>query len=97
MKDIHPRMLVLMKLEPALAEVYRVAASVKDGGGEYFCANRAGDYFCANEVWYGKLKPALLKAIGFYSENNLKASADYDLCYHTLYDLLPPCRNCGCL
>lgn len=87
----------LTEAEPRLLELYRAVSAVKDDGTE--------PAFCANDLWYGEdgFKDRMAALVGWGREEEGAAPADfltteeaYDLAYTTLYDLLPPCRNCGC-
>ena len=67
--------------------------------------------FCANAAWYGYsghpgLKPRLLRLVGWRridlddqsdEEQLIRSQQAYSLAYHRIYDVLPNCRNCGCL
>lgn len=51
--------------------------------------------FCANRVWYREIKPQLSRLIGWDAKNpKVKDDRCYDAAYHTLYRLLPNCRDC---
>lgn len=55
--------------------------------------------FCANAVWYAWNGPKrrLQDLVGWYARNKALSSEEcYDVAYHTLYDVLPCCRNCAC-
>lgn len=83
----------LVKMEPRLGELLLRATT----------CNHAGHDFCANEMWYGAIKPRLLRLVGFSCKpgphcETLSSSESYELAYRTIYDSLPPCRGrCGCL
>ena len=89
---------ILCELEPRLLDLYNEVSSIKDEGGEYFCANA---------VWYGRgnfegFKHRLVALVGFRRQNDgsdprLAASRSYDIAYHKIYDALPDCRNCACI
>lgn len=80
----------LTSLEPRLLVLLDEARQPDPGGRR----------FCANLRWYRLLKPALVNMIGWDAWTSqaaeLKTREAYDLAYDTLYDALPPCRDCGC-
>jgi len=81
----------LCQMEPRLDNLYKETQSIAS------CAY-GDDSFCANWTWYKYLKPKLLFLVGYMADNPLLMSEqDYDIAYQELYDLLPGCRNCGCL
>jgi len=78
----------LTKMEPQLLALYKEARAV-DGSTEHFCANA---------VWYERFKPRLFHLVGWECRNPaLKTQEAWDLAYETIYDALPPCRDCLCL
>lgn len=87
----------LTKAEPRLIELYNAVAAVKDDGTE--------PAFCANDWWYGDngFKDRMSDLVGWGADEGnpqhalLETEEAYSLAYDTLYDLLPECRNCGCL
>lgn len=80
----------LCQIEPRLLALYRRAQAVKD--------DKRKPSFCANRVWYTEFKPELCRLVGWEAENPaLRTEEAYDLAYDTIYDVLPPCRNCWCL
>ena len=87
----------LCEIEPRLRALYERAKAIKD--------DKRHPYFCANDVWYGRrgwegLKPELCNLVGHWSQNHhpkLRSRTAYDIAYHTIYDALPDCRNCGCI
>ena len=79
----------LCALEPRLRELYQRAKAVRD--------DRRKPSFCANSIWYRELKPELCRLVGWEASNPaLRTSEAYDLGYETIYEVLPPCRNCLC-
>lgn len=88
----------LCELEPRLLNLYSEVSSIKDEGGEFFCANA---------VWYGRgdvdgFKHRLVELVGFRrrhdgSDPRLGTSLAYDIAYHKIYDALPDCRDCACV
>jgi hypothetical protein len=82
---------VLLKRETGLAHLQLELMSVKDEGGDSFCANR---------MWYVRYEPQLKTLVGKQAARNdpfLRSQEAYDLSYHHLYKLLPNCRNCVCV
>ena len=68
-----------------------------------------GENWCAGEAWYGYgawrwsgregFKRRLSALVGTTAERPdpvLRSSKAYDLAYRTLYEALPPCRECAC-
>src|SRR5215467_6291400 len=85
----------LCELEPRLLALHRRAKAIKD--------DERKPWFCANDVWYGRgsnegLKEELRNLVGWRRKGHpiLGSSEAYDVAYDTVYDVLPPCRNCGC-
>jgi hypothetical protein len=82
---------VLLKREPDIARLQQEVMAVKDEGGHSFCANK---------VWYVWFEPRLKQLVGNSAQSDdpiLRSQESYELSYHTLYKLLPNCRNCICL
>lgn len=88
----------LVKDEPQLKALLAEAKCITD--------NRSKSSFCANAAWYGYagwpgLEPRLVALVGWGrpSEGDpvLHSQEAYDLAYHRIYDVLPDCRNCGCM
>jgi hypothetical protein len=74
----------LVKIEPRLEGLDAKAAQI-DGSDPDFCANR---------VWYGSLKPALLKLVGWEASHPLlKSEVAYDVAYEHIYSRLPDCKH----
>lgn len=92
-KDLIKRWNNYCELEPRLKDIERLIRKIKDDGTE--------TSFCANRAWYeGDYKNLIAKYVGYYAETDLaelKTSQAYDDVYQYLYQLLPDCRNCGCL
>ncbi len=96
----------LAELEPLLRVI---EADVKAAAAEL----RRKRTRCANGCWYGYGKDArgfkewMSTLVGAYRHGRrgetperrelLSSSATYDTVYQHLYELLPDCRNCGCL
>jgi hypothetical protein len=79
-------------LEPQVQALFAEAKAIQDDPSK--------ESFCANNVWYGHtgLKSRVAALVGDRATNpQLRTSQAYDMAYHTVYDVLPPCRNCGCL
>ena len=78
----------LIKIEPRLLALYDEAKAV-DGNAEHFCANT---------VWYERFKPRLFSLVGWECGNPaIRTQEAWDLAYETIYEALPPCRDCLCL
>ena len=78
----------LIKIEPHLLTLYDEAKAV-DGSAEHFCANA---------VWYERFKPRLFSLVGWECSNpEIRTQEAWDLAYETIYEALPPCRDCLCL
>jgi len=78
----------LIKVEPRLEDLFYDARAVKDLGKKQFCANIA---------WYRKLKPRLVRLVGFEADNKeLRTVEAYMDAYRLVYKELPSCRNCNC-
>jgi hypothetical protein len=74
----------LAKIEPRLKDLDAQAAQT-DGSASDFCANR---------VWYGSLKPAFLKLVGWEASHPLlKSEVAYDVAYEHIYNRLPDCKH----
>ena len=62
-------------------------------------------HYCANAAWYGSgggvdYRSQVNRLVGWdagHPDPTLRSSAAYEVAYSTLYDLLPNCRDCGCL
>jgi hypothetical protein len=83
----------ICELEPRVKALFGEAKAVHD--------DRSQKSFCANDVWFG-IRSRLVKLVGFEELNpqinpQLTSSAVYDTVLNTIYEVLPPCRNCGCL
>lgn len=79
----------MIEAEPRLAFLQDAVHNVTDDGGA------AG--FCANLTW-GEFKCQLVHLAGLFAgDEALCSAAHYDAAYRRLYQLLPPCRDCGCL
>lgn len=81
----------LTKIEPRLITLLADVKAVRDPGSASFCAN---------EIWYDQFRERVSNLAGWCAENRdprIASSAAYDIVYQTLYELLPPCRNCMCL
>lgn len=77
--------------EPALLALLRQVRAFKR-------AARDRTDVCANRIWCEHLKPALTQLVGWSAANPaLRDSHAYDTAYRYLYELLPDCRNCGCV
>ncbi len=86
----------LKQAEPGLWILEREIRDVADKDGI--------PYFCANEIWYGYedpkqgFKERLCRLVGWEAHSpRLRTTGAYDLAYDYLYELLPDCRDCGCL
>jgi hypothetical protein len=80
----------LVDLEPRLEQLER---DIKYHAGQH----RAGRY-CANRHWFGYtgvgFKDRLLDLVGWEAKGSaLRSSEAYDVAYHHLYAILPPCRH----
>jgi len=87
-----PKGLAAMLKVGAIAELVRDCASIKDDGGELFCANAH---------WYGRgtsqgLKGRLKRLVGWGTTLGFASERDYSDLYKHAYGQLPDCRNCGC-
>ena len=81
----------LSKLEPRLKNFERQIKQIKD--------DKRNSSFCANRVW-GEYKYTLRSLVGYWADTDipeLKTNEAYDIARQHLYDLLPNCRNCGCM
>jgi hypothetical protein len=80
----------LSQIEPRLLQLYDYAVTIKD--------DRAQASFCANSIWSTEFVPQLRQLVGINAEKEeLRAAAAYDVASKAILDVLPPCRNCGCL
>lgn len=78
----------IITIEPYLETMRKDAAAI-DGSDEHFCAN---------ERWYGDFKPRVCALVGWdAADGRLAFDQAYDVAYQTIYDALPPCKNCGCM
>jgi hypothetical protein len=79
----------LQRIDPRLRELAVDICRVKD----------AGPYgFCANYVWGREFKPRMVDLVGWdATDPRLTSSEAYNVAYAYLYDLLPGCRECGCI
>ena len=80
----------LVARAPALADLQRDVAAVRDEGGHSFCANR---------TWYVHFAPRLAALAGPQSgttDSVLRTRQAHDVAYQHLLTLLPDCRNCIC-
>ncbi len=95
-RDSRPTWEDLAVREPRLVALRADVERVRVGIDETFCANAA---------WYGYggrlgLKPRLVRLVGWGAQSRdpvLRSCEAYDVAYETLYELLPDCRNCGCV
>lgn len=54
--------------------------------------------FCANTLWRtGGFRDRVNELVGWDATNPQLQGEAYDTVLHTIYEVLPPCRNCGCL
>ena len=56
--------------------------------------------FCAEELWHSKLKPRVMRYVGFYARSDdprIKLRETYEFVVDTIRDALAPCRKCACL
>ena len=91
----------LCQMEPRLASLLQRASEVRD--------DETAESFCANRTWYGYenlphegIKEQLCSLVGSDREDLpqghvLRSSLAYELAYQTIYNVLPPCRNCSCI
>lgn len=82
----------LAAIEPRLIDLAARVGAIRD--------DQATPWFCANDIWYRQYKPSVERLAGHYAETlhpRLRTSEAYDIVYDALYELLPHCRNCGCL
>ena len=83
----------IIYIEPQLRELAKLAASIKDDGGKYFCANKA--FFGTHTQ--PSIKTLMSGLVGWQSKHPvLRTMAAYSTMYHHLYGMLPDCRNCSC-
>ncbi len=79
--------LALCLIEPRLLDVFGMAARVSGMEPNY----------CANHLWISKIKPLMHSLAGWRAEKDgLRTRSAYDTAYHAIYEILPPCRDCGC-
>ena len=87
-KEHRQRYRELRKLEPRLKEIEKQIRSI-DSSSLHFCAN------CA---WFDGIFQQILPLVGWHAENpELSTCFDYDSAYLVLYNMLPDCKDCGCL
>jgi hypothetical protein len=82
----------LCEREPALRRLYDEARAER--------RQRRSQHYCANRVWYGRLKPQLLRLVGWERPDRdpvLGSSDAYDIAYDEIYQALPDCQDCSCL
>ncbi len=84
----------LIVLEPRLVELEKRIKSVKK-------EERGNKFFCANWTWYNYFKGDVCSLVGWEiwrgANPKLATSEAYDVAYHHLYELFPPCRDCTCI
>ena len=76
----------LVKIEPRLNELLKIAKAEKSNGERY----------CANHVWYGLhgLRSRLIYLVGWEANNPaLRNSMCYDIAYEKIYEALPDCNH----
>jgi hypothetical protein len=81
----------LVDLEPELAQLRLEVESIRDEGGQSFCANK---------VWYIWIEPRVRELVGAHARSGdplLRSRAAHEVTRETLYRLLPNCRNCVCV
>lgn len=82
----------LCEIEPKLLELVELAKE------QHKVYNRKRKYYCANDYWLRTIKPKLVLLVGWEARNPLLQNTDdYDTAYDTIYNMLPPCKTCGCL
>lgn len=80
----------LCEIEPSLRELYHYAKTIKDDSSQAS--------FCAQGIWNTEFVPQLRQLVGINAEKQeLRTAGAYDVASKAILDLLPPCRNCGCL
>ena len=91
MKTDRADFLKLMEQEPALLELMKRVRALRR-------AARGRTDVCANRLWYEHIKPPLTRLVGWSAVNeSLRTHGAYDTAYQYLYELMPECRNCGCM
>lgn len=84
----------LKMIEPSLVEIERLILNYPSTGSTSFCANA---------FWYGSpkrpsIKRLVMACVGWEARFPvMQSSRIYEQVYRYLYNLLPPCRSCGCL
>ena len=83
---------MLAAYEPRLAAMLEEAKKI-DGSDARFCAN---------EVWFmGGMKDRVIALAGWEAPVTapawMRGQSAYDVAYQTIYDALPPCRDCFCM
>lgn len=76
-------------LVPELKLMLKLAKSIRRPKGPW----------CSNNMWYAIFKPRLCELVGDGCPRKnpmLRSSEAYDIAYKTIYDALPPCRDCLC-
>ena len=77
-------------LQPALKGLRYLVTQIRDDPSQ--------KCFCANWVYEHGLKPLLQTLVGWKAREPCLQSPDvYQTAVKELYDLLPYCRNCGCV
>lgn len=86
----------LTAIEPRLVDLLKQAQAV-DGSPKHFCANN---------VWYGmttkypNFREEIYRLVGWESKHGdprIRTSEAFDEAYRTVYEALPPCKDCICL
>lgn len=82
----------LIAAEPRLNALYHLACAVYDDKENSEC-------FCPNYVYVHTLKPILVNLVGWRVRAHpiLGTSIAYDVALKKIYNVLPGCRNCGCI
>lgn len=76
-------------LVPDLKLMLKLAKSIRRPKGSW----------CSNRMWYAIFKPRLQELVGDGCPRKnpmLRSSEAYDVAYNTIYNALPPCRDCFC-
>jgi len=80
----------LAQIEPRLRQLYDYATTIRD--------DPAQASFRANGIWSTEFVPQLRQLVGINAQKKeLRTAAAYDVASKAILDVLPPCRNCGCL
>ncbi len=80
----------LIELQPALQGLVDATKLVDDSSPN----------FCANDLWISQFKPYLVRMVGWLAEDDrpiIKTNAAYEVAYEAIYDLMPDCKDCGCM